>query len=628
MAVQALVQTTPSGASLTINIVRRHATETAPESIWFDVSVTGFDSTGPTGGNIYDNRLHKIDYYWTFGDPGTFTAPVNLLSGYDDSNIWFGPKAVHVFQADGTFTVSCWAYEKSSGKSAFNTLQVTVKDPDVEFAGADTITVGPTGRDHTTLDAAISAVKGQQTTPKRIVLDRDETFSCSGGAFGNNAGNQWPSVYITAEDVAGAKPIVNFTGGFSWDDIERGVSDKDFVFSDLDLRGGWDSVTETGTSITFLTNSRWKVRTLLLNRCEFSKFAAVIVEAANYTEGPSDGAKVLNDSIVTDWQDYGFAIDSRCGMSAAVGSRIAGHVDAHGGGAKDGSHNTHGPWRNGYCDVMIAYALDVFNRQGWFVNFAPYNTQQPCLRAMQGTSVTGDVATDAFVSVVGCCLEGGNSCLEIKRQNGTITSKPMNGLVAQNYMLGSHMTARMIYLEYGGITVRDNIFNFADVPRVAFAPFDPDEFVRADYPGDSTESRDAPIEIYGNTCVSEVSTANYAGTVAAPVILTNSGFTDTTEENNIRHVPNITSPVTPDGPLVENDSGSFGWTPREKGYTDETVALETQRANPSDAVNSYKPDTGSAALDPGLAGLVSYRDVLGAVRPAGNEDRGANQVST
>lgn len=96
------------GATLTISM-RRGEQQIAPEGIAFFADVSGFDVGAPVGEEVYDPRLHDIHYEWTFGDPGEYTAPVNVLAEWKNRNVAYGPFPAHIFSQPGTYTVVCTA---------------------------------------------------------------------------------------------------------------------------------------------------------------------------------------------------------------------------------------------------------------------------------------------------------------------------------------------------------------------------------------------------------------------------------------------------------------------------------------------------------------------------------------
>jgi hypothetical protein len=123
--------------------------------------------------------------------------------GYD-SNIAYGPLAVHVFNKPGAYTVTCEGRTRS-GVVVTQTIKVTVKNPDVEFADADgnfTVWVTSQGaadpelpkgvaptRVCKTLDGAMSAVDADAKGKKRrILLKRGECFSTSERSIAPNTG--------------------------------------------------------------------------------------------------------------------------------------------------------------------------------------------------------------------------------------------------------------------------------------------------------------------------------------------------------------------------------------------------------------------------------------------------------
>ena len=122
-----------------------------------------------------------------------------------------GPITGFVYETPGTYTATL-TVRAPNGLEATETVEITVQDPDVVFAGTDTICISNTGDfsgapagalliTETDLDAALT---GRFETGKRILLNRGETWSISGelpriGQFG-------PGILGTYGE--GARPII------------------------------------------------------------------------------------------------------------------------------------------------------------------------------------------------------------------------------------------------------------------------------------------------------------------------------------------------------------------------------------------------------------------------------------
>ncbi|MCA9368635.1 hypothetical protein KC887_10550, partial [Candidatus Kaiserbacteria bacterium] len=135
-----------TGGTITIN-VHRNTLHVAPSSVRFsvDLSLSNFDTAGPTGDATYDARLHDLIYLWDFDDPGTWTAPVQNLAAHKNRNAGKGPIEANMYRTPGTYNPSVLVIEPSSGKTATASVSVVVTDPDEVFAGNKTICINPVG---------------------------------------------------------------------------------------------------------------------------------------------------------------------------------------------------------------------------------------------------------------------------------------------------------------------------------------------------------------------------------------------------------------------------------------------------------------------------------------------------
>ena len=128
-----------------IVVRQRSVTEMAPEAIVFGVDVstltTPLGISAPVAPEVHDNRLLIPTFKWTFGDSYDFTSSTNTANLNSGEAI--NPAVQHTYRSAGTYSVRVDIY-MPNGDRFYSTLSVTVG----AFSGT-TITVGPSGRDHT-----------------------------------------------------------------------------------------------------------------------------------------------------------------------------------------------------------------------------------------------------------------------------------------------------------------------------------------------------------------------------------------------------------------------------------------------------------------------------------------------
>lgn len=574
----------PTYAGTITVTTRRSHDEIGPELIAFQVTGwSGFDTPGPTAGG-FDARIHDIDYFWNFGDSGSTFTTGRLLSHMQDANVAYGADVAHVFEA-GTYNVSCLAVERSSGIAALYEASFTVKDPDTEFSGTQTLYVStaadystkPTGAvEYTNFVTAMAAVKSLASGSKRrVMLKRGETHTLSSAIDGNGT---WPSsIYICAEPGAGAKPIINFTAtGTLTGVIDRmrimdrpTSSDKiAMTWDGIDVRGPWDPTTESGlsagtsTGYGFLNaNEDNPSRALpeglpeytLVTNCDIKGFGTPFW-CSRSDRLPMRG---IHNTTVRDWNDYAIFGDSGFGGLYLLGADLGQNPDALNGATTSapGVHNRHGPVRIS-SGIFVMDGCDLFSATGWFPNVPGYNTIQPCLRLFFGQAL---VTPDDRANIRRSIFEGGFSVIGIGDQDGGGGPKTINAVLAQNYIIASHMTFDHILCQWRGTTIENNIFTVPNTPAISGYGFQRAVTIRvAGDAGSATER----IAVRHNTLVGLKTTAN--GGASHSMMDTEASFSapEAVESNSVVHYPALDTPNTPRAPLTIANT----ITPKTKGY--------------------------------------------------------------
>lgn len=127
-----------------------------------------------------DRGWERAHFAWDFGDPGAGTWPTNGR----DKNLDEGPIAAHVYETPGDYTWTLTVTDEDDTVSTYSgTINVT--DPDVVFAGTDTICVSaagdftgaPTGALEVTSSDFDATLVAYLASGKRILFRRGETFT-------------------------------------------------------------------------------------------------------------------------------------------------------------------------------------------------------------------------------------------------------------------------------------------------------------------------------------------------------------------------------------------------------------------------------------------------------------------
>ena len=422
-----------------------------------------------------------------------------------------------------------------------------------------------------------------------------------------------PTLHIVAQDGAGAKPIVNVTGQTLYNNIDGGASqNKDFVVQGIDWRGEWDSSNSTGAAIPCFQALENAPQQALFDQNEFDGFANSIV-IGNIGGTGARINFIANDNISTNWRNY--AVYGSVGNLAFTGNRFTSSVNALSGDGADGVQG--GAIRLQAPSQAIVQSNDLFANAGWFVNIPGYYTCQPAIRCMSG------VSRGAIYNMQANALEGGFNCFAFEA-GPPRSGEPINAIVEKNLMVGNHMTRKIGNIQYGGVTIRNNICIMPNVERIQRL-FNPNRFFDLlNDPAGSVENMSSPIKIYSNTLVNLVSAQTGFGTAEAiPVVdgATNS-FSAIEEANNLVHQPNLSTPSAPDAPLIAETL----WSPRYAGYVDPDTPRITATITPASTPALYRPGPGSDALGDAINGPVAFDDFFGNPRPQ-YPSRGALEMS-
>ncbi len=568
--------------------VWRSEMEVGPEGFYFQVTgYDGFDTPAPEQGETYDRRYHELVYLWNFDDEGaTWLAPENVQDHQRNANISYGPQVSHTYTKPGTYSPSVIIFEPSSGKLAKVVLgPFTVQDPDVFFAGSKTHYVddegvyadAPDGAvNYSDVRLAMAAIRGKG--PVRVMIRCDRDYDLQDFPFAEVSGNTYRNVYL-CNDGTGVNPRIHhirkdraalFDFISKW--FRPAGNGADVVFTGLDLVGQWDSVTETGDSMDGILfrggEPEQYPNHVLLHNVNMTGFD----QAISFVGGPHKLTLIVNDSTVTDYRDY--ALYGGADRIALTGSRLMHHIDAAGGGYKNGAHNQHGNMRLGFIDSCVMDGCDFFSHVGWFQNYAPYHSAQPVLR---WNFMGQEDPNENALNMQRCSAEGGTTVLACSHMNNNKSVANNNVLFERNTIVGTWQTNNMIYTMFGGVTIRFNRMIFTDPLRIDFHLFQPSKFVEFQNYGLAVEGSTEidPIRVDFNTCINLASSANAkmpAGWEGVPVFADGTIGESTNRiaagilrgQGNLLHQPNLDTPDVLYGPL---DTTPI-WQARGNGYKD------------------------------------------------------------
>ncbi|MEP0964115.1 MAG: hypothetical protein ABJG75_20165 [Roseobacter sp.] len=625
-------QTPTPGVSVSVDM-NRSDHRVAPEGVFFSPTLTGFATNTATNIANYDPSYHDKVYFWDYGESYDYVAPTQVVAmdaadggNRSDSRYSLGPLGSHVFRTHGIHTVRLAVLEPSTGRWGQAVLPVSVADPNDFYSGSTTIFVDQTGnygnapsgaQRFTSLTAAFSVLDAA-LTPHRILLERGQTHVID-SPLGYRPPTNASGISLRIEALAGtsARPVLQASSSFtsgrraliedaSLQDA-NGI-DNGAVISGIELHGTWDVTSETGNwgtdAINFSDN---RSEHCVVDDCVIANVNVAIRTTNLSASGRSNRAYFVNDTIVSDWSNYGI-FDGDSGQTSILGSRIAQNVDAITGGPKDDTHNNHGPYRAAAPNKTVFLSTDFFSSTGW----SPINSVLAVQPAIRWNTSAG-VGSGAQLNMQSCAIESAGDPIVLSAANNSSNSRATNSIIEGSIVVGGFQATRLIGLTHGGVTLRNNVLIFPDTQYNA-TPIGGlsrglDAFVASATNGDGngTDATNlaAPIRIYNNTLVnlSNMSTPH----VWQDAIM---GFSNvnTNLENNLIHAPNI-------GAAYQGVRNSVAFIPRYRGYRADASTLYTDYAPTSDSASIWVPEIGSPALGAALSEPNASTDFRGNLRP-------------
>ena len=650
------------GGTIAVNAIHRSQRQMAPDSVRFevDLSASNFDTPGPVGDEVYDARLHDLIYLWDLGDPGFWTAPVNVPPAWKNRNVAKGPSVRHVYRDPGDYTVSVLVVEPSTGKTATASTSITVSDPQDYFGDTNTIYVNNIGdSDFSDVPAGVPAGNklninelGQIGVIENSVFVSypDATwvqFKNTSTRWRFKRGGSWtvglylhggdapellfddygdpqddPPEFVPFDD--GARPIFRFGYSWGWKGAWNGAVYTpttyagEFRTRNIHFQGNFDSRVYTGMGGTN-QGAVYCVGAidLVMVDCTFDGLGAsnVYCEAGNTTPDYIVQAHFDNCVLTNFGGQYPLMLaGSRHAKSGAAFTGV--RWEQPGDAVWDGP---------GYQGSRACLRTGVmFNHLRGCDGFHT-DSSQPLFSPLKTPLLDG-----AIINIHSCASEGGAVGISMC---GNYAQTPeqrayVHNMIIDGYIhIGGPNTYIGIEAIASGLTVRNCLII---IPAMTKFGNSLNGFVSLESRTPSTlpsKVADAPIAIYNNTFRmdrNQAQNGNWVFDIINPH-QDYSGFNDIQVSNNVLHVPNLTGPGYPTLPytVFAPLSESILWTPRSLGRRDPvTLALDTSWATPVDAAKDSKPLPGSVALGAALTDNVSYMDILGTTRTA-PADKGA-----
>lgn len=526
--------------------------------------------------SIHDlHSFHEFHYTWDFGDPNAGNYSTNGLP----KNKATGPIAGHVYETPGVYTVTMTVTDPF-GQQDTETIEITVEDPDVVFAGANTVCISntndfsgaPVGATlvNVTNSELIATVDAHMGAGKRILLNRGETWYVAGNTRIDAAGPGILGAY-----GQGARPRIENSSGSAVIDtwwVSGAMGPDDWRIMDLHLISTIVSTPETrpGNAISLAGNPR----DILVFRVK-SEFNAVGVR--------SEGGGTRDGVVGNAFRTY------------VVDSEFSGHRNSNARGDR-GGYGFLGPQRN---------SLILGNR------VTDHTNAEHCFRTSDGVDlvVAHNIFTDPWdpkhaltlrgpdwnpadpqfterVVISNNYMRSGGWTVTIHPTNGTKDARIRDVLFERNFISGGTEGNVLLTINAQDITVRNNIFGEWQRKGKGVSVYKR-----------GVEPDPERVRIYNNT------------------------FHVSFEDTQILELRDNPAEIYFGNNLVISDLAYTMIDDQTTGTAltyESNIGVDTsQVANPSLTVyEDYRPAAGSSAIDSGVAPLI-YEDFFGTARPLG-----------
>jgi hypothetical protein len=631
--------------TVTVTLARATSPAVNPYAVMYDVAVSG-GTVAQAASNAWDPAFSHYTVITDWDDP---TAPsdkvVNVPTQWNDLNTSYGFQPSHVYNTPGTYNPVFRVYEPDGTFVGEDTVTIVVANADTTFSGTRTILVDPANVGDatnypsanvvTTWAAALSASQALNQTCQ-ILLKRGSTTQITStqqpgssidnlyvGAWG--PGSTRPIIELPATNSITAGSATNVPGSlFNWEN--HGYS---IVFDGIDFIGPWDAATETGGQYRLIRLTKEpNNRRLLLNNCTSSGFAATVNDIPF---GSGDAGYWINNCDITNWGDYGLILYGTGPEAISIlGTAIHQKDDAYmGGGDKHFDINQHGPIRiqaGGRTNIEV---VDLFTRNGWFVNAdspdPPQPTAQPCTRFFFGTSASPSFYPRCNVSRY--AAEGGQAIVQIKNQNRGGSGGAINFCMDKTLLVATACTWEIFEVQWSGWTVKNCLIFIPNVQtrnQPWYGIFNDYEL--------NVSKADNPVEIFNLTAVNLKNATSLDGAAANfdnDINGTKLATSYTQENNAVYQVSGSpTEAIDVDLSTAMPTVGGV-WTSRYLGMrwranganVSAKLTMDTSNASPAGFVTTAVPGASSPLVNDATTGLTAYDDFYGTVRSS--PDRGA-----
>lgn len=562
--------------------------------------------------------FHDIEGVWDYNEPGNFSALDNSPLWGTDWNRGYGPRGVHVHTMPGSFQVAHTAYDGASSRT--ETIPVTVEDPDVVFAGADTAVVSALGdfagapagaSQFTSLSAAISHVEGRVNG--RLLLNANETFAS--GIVVNKDGRTFIGRYGHATDDD--RPTIDGSASTTSGVTVRGAGATEVTIDSLHIIGSYDPTATSqpanpsGSGINFSSGPKPNDAHKTVWNCRIENVGNMGIDCDGTDTSTPNRRLYVGNTRIIGWYNYGIlgGDGGEWGFAGCVFKQPTGTVN---GATKSGPQwwPDHGPFRLSRPNGMTVVSnCDFTSFNDWSAG-ANSQSMQDVFRWNAGTHADQELVMDRFRA------EGG--AFNIFNATGGGPGVTDNFVVIDRFhFVHADISKYCLTSPMGGVTWRNGIGVWPNVPtgtstggRVMFSDDTDGAPVVAGAQARRSELYSCALIDLRNDQNASTRGPGSNDRPYNPGGYTNALAGNSYFANNLQHAPNMnTGGELGHAPL----DATTQWSVWYDGERWEGGPVDTSRAYGDAPTASFRPQPGSVAIG-GATGKVSLLDFDGNLR--------------
>lgn len=512
--------TTGATGAITLSNSVSRFTGVAPLAVFFDASGTTTTPATP-------RPFHDLGYGWNFGDSGPSAGNWTTGSrpGASSKNAATGPVAAHVYETAGTYDVTLTI---TDGANIVTNacVRIAVLDPDVVFAGANTICFSQSGN---FTEAPCNAAGTVQVPGPGLTFNSAIAMAAPGKRLLFRRGESWdvptaarlmvngPGI-IGSYGSAPAAPLVRGTGGGTMLAISDGSSPNisDWRVMDLEIDGLGDPTTNAvigaggASQITFLRLNAHNVK----NGVQFSESILLVL-------GPPhalyDQIAIVGSTIQNLDDGGGTTCSPPGGFNGGVGMFLqANQLAVLGNNVVDATQAEH--------VVRIQFA-DRAAIQSNNLRLPACTKTALTVRAVTQGSATVTTYTTQKMVISDNLLEAGQSQIpfQIEPSASSQDQRLRDIIVDGNLVRGSGGSAQVgLQVSADEVTIRNNVFDLTG----AFT------YTCTILRQSGAEPAHSELRVYNNTCFTSDVTGNPLRIVQAQT-----GASNITIANNLGYAP-------------------------------------------------------------------------------------------